>query len=64
VVEVTAVVETADLLAFYLYHSELKLKTVFLKLVAEGLIGMAIVGGAAAIAIGGLVGLGVALSKK
>lgn len=30
----------------------------------EGLIGMAIVGGAAAVAIGGLVGLGVALSKK
>lgn len=59
-----SVVETADLLAFYLYHSELKLKSVFLKFVAEGLIGMAIVGGAAAIAIGGLVGLGVALSKK
>lgn len=46
------------------YQYELKLITVFLKLVAEGLIGMAIVGGAAAIAIGGLVGLGVALSKK
>jgi len=34
------------------------------KMKKEGLIGMAIVGGAAAIAIGGLVGLGVALSKK
>lgn len=34
------------------------------KMRKEGLIGMAIVGGAAAVAIGGLVGLGVALSKK
>lgn len=32
--------------------------------VSDGLIGMAIVGGAAAIAVGGIVGLGIALSKK
>jgi hypothetical protein len=30
----------------------------------DGLIGMAIVGGAAALAVGGIVGLGMALSKK
>jgi len=31
---------------------------------ADGLIGMAVVGGAAAVAIGSIVGLGIALSKK
>jgi len=30
----------------------------------DGLIGMAIVGGAAALAVGSIVGLGIALSKK
>ncbi|KAK2141716.1 hypothetical protein LSH36_1053g00029 [Paralvinella palmiformis] len=34
------------------------------KMKIDGLVGMAIVGGAAAVAVGGLVGLGLALSKK
>ncbi len=33
-------------------------------LISEGLIGMAIIGGAAAVAVGGIVTLGVALAKK
>ena len=37
-----------------------KLITLF----SDGLIGMAVVGGAAAMAIGGIVGLGIALSRK
>lgn len=32
--------------------------------VSEGLLGMAIIGGAAAVAVGGLAALGVALSKR
>ena len=32
--------------------------------VADGIIGMAIVGGAAAVAIGGIVGLGIAISRR
>jgi len=31
---------------------------------SDGLIGMAVVGGAAAVAIGSIVGLGIALTKK
>ncbi|XP_064614894.1 mitochondrial fission 1 protein-like [Liolophura sinensis] len=34
------------------------------KMKKEGLVGMAIVGGAAALALGGIIGLGMALSKK
>jgi len=31
---------------------------------SDGLVGMAVVGGAAAVAIGGIVGLGIALTRK
>ena len=38
--------------------------SILIYIISDGLVGMAIVGGAAAVAVGGLVGLGFALSKK
>ena len=36
----------------------------YLSVCSDGLVGMAVVGGAAAIAIGSIVGLGIALTRK